>query len=177
MTTVTDDEKAFRDAMRDVAPHDARAPVPVPPKPVARARFTRLEAQQVLRESLLPVTDPALLETGDELSFRRDSVSPQILKRLRRGEFSVHAEIDLHGLTAIEARAVLSDFIHETLQHNHTCVRIVHGKGKRSGPKGPVLKNVVNVWLQQCDAVRAFGSARPVDGGSGAVLVLLSQGR
>jgi DNA-nicking Smr family endonuclease len=174
MTTVTDDEKAFRDAMQGVAPHAARAPLPTPPKPAARARFKRMDEQEVLRESLLPVTDPALLETGDELSFRSDSVSPQILKRLRRGEYSVHAEIDLHGLTAIQARVALSEFVREALQHEYSCVRIVHGKGKRSGQRGPVLKNVVNLWLRQCDAVRAFGSARPVDGGSGAVLVLLA---
>lgn len=164
----------FRDAMRDVQPRPATADTPsTPPKPSAKARFTRADHQQVLVESLLPVSDPALLETGDEISFRRDHVPHRILQKLRRGEYAVAAEIDLHGMTAIQARAALAQFIKDALFQSQSCVRVVHGKGRRSGPKGPVLKNVVNVWLRQCDAVNAFGSARPIDGGSGAVYVLL----
>ncbi|MGE0113477.1 MAG: Smr/MutS family protein [Steroidobacteraceae bacterium] len=164
----------FRNAVCDVQPRPAATPSPVTsPKPRASARFTRADQQQVLRESLLPVGDPALLETGDELNFRRDHVPQRILQRLRRGEYAVAAEMDLHGMTAIQARAALAEFIKDALHQGQTCVRIVHGKGRRSGPRGPVLKNVVNLWLRQCDAVSAFGSTRPVDGGSGAVYVLL----
>lgn len=160
--------------MRDVQPRPAALPGPsTARKPSARARFTRADQQEVLIESLLPVADPALLETGDELSFRRDHVPPRVLQRLRRGEYAVANEMDLHGMTAIQARAALAEFIKEALLHGHSCVRVVHGKGRRSGPRGPVLKNVVNLWLRKCDAVSAFGSARPLDGGSGAVYVLL----
>ena len=171
------DTHLFRQAVVDVRPR-ANVPVtPQPPKPVPKARFTRADQQEVLLESLLPVTDPAqlatLLESGDELSFRRDHVPLQVLKRLRRGEFAVMAEMDLHGMTAIQARQTLAGFIREAIDHGHSCVRIVHGKGLRSGPRGPVLKNVVNLWLRKCNAVTAFGSARPLDGGSGAVYVLL----
>ena len=169
-----DETELFRDAVRDVQPRPAAALSPLqPPKPRARARFTRADQQQVLLESLLPVTDPALLETGDELSFRRDHVPQRVLLRLRRGEYAVAAETDLHGLTAIQARAALAAFIKAALYQGQSCVRVVHGKGRRSGPRGPVLKNVVNQWLRNCDAVSAFGSARPLDGGSGAVYVLL----
>lgn len=173
MGSPSDDQRLFLDAMRDVVRHEVRTSPPPTPKPIARARFTRADHQEVLRESLLPVSDPALLETGDELSFRRDEVPHRVLQRLRRGEYSVRAEIDLHGLTAVEARATLSGFVHEAVSREFSCVRIVHGKGKRSGARGPVLKNVVNLWLRQCAAVRAFGSAPPVDGGTGAVYVLL----
>lgn len=169
----THERQLFIDAMCDVRPHVSRAVPPDKPKLKPSARFSRADQLAVLEESLQPITDPALLDTGDELSFRRDHVLHRTLQRLRRGEFSVRAEIDLHGLTAIEARAALAEFIHEALLQQYRCVRIVHGKGKRSGPRGPVLKNVVNRWLRQCDAVQAFGSARPIDGGSGAVYVLL----
>jgi DNA-nicking Smr family endonuclease len=169
-----DDAELFRQAVRDVQPRPAALPGPsTARKPSARARFTRADQQEVLIESLLPVADPALLETGDELSFRRDHVPPRVLQRLRRGEYAVANEMDLHGMTAIQARAALAEFIKEALLHGHSCVRVVHGKGRRSGPRGPVLKNVVNLWLRKCDAVSAFGSARPLDGGSGAVYVLL----
>jgi len=164
----------FRDAMRDVQPRAPTVDTPIqPPKPRPSARFTRADQQQVLMETLLPVDDPALLETGDELSFRRDHVPQRVLQRLRRGEYAVASEIDLHGMTAIQSRAALAEFIKEALYRGQSCVRVVHGKGRRSGPRGPVLKNVVNQWLRKCDAVTAFGSARPVDGGSGAVYVLL----
>ncbi|HSN72217.1 MAG TPA: Smr/MutS family protein [Steroidobacteraceae bacterium] len=163
----------FREAVRDVRPLAPRLARPVHPKPPALARFTRADHADVLAESLQPVTDPALLETGDELAFRRHHVPESVVRRLRRGQFAVDAEIDLHGLTAVEARAALRDFIADSSARRFRCVRIVHGKGKRSGPRGPVLKNVVNLWLRKSDRVLAFGSARPVDGGSGAVYVLL----
>ena len=53
------------------------------------------------------------------------------------------------------------------------CVRIVHGKGLRSGHRGPVLKGVVSALLRNTGAVLAYVSARPVDGGTGALYVLL----
>lgn len=165
----------FRSAMRDVQPRPASAVAPGNArKPSPKARFTRADQQQVLHESLHAEEDPALLETGDELSFRREHVPHRVLLKLRRGQYALMAEIDLHGMNAIQARHALAEFIKDALQQGYSCVRVVHGKGRRSGPRGPVLKNVVNLWLRKCDAVSAFGSARPMDGGSGAVYVLLN---
>lgn len=166
-------DKLFRDATRDVKPLPAKATRVVRPKPKPTARFTRADQQAVLRESLEPIADPALLETGDEISFRRNGVPETLLKKLRRGQFKVDAEIDLHGLTAPQARSALRAFIADELSRGAHCVRVIHGKGLGSGPRGPVLKNVVNVCLRRMAAVIAFGSARPLDGGYGAVYVLL----
>jgi DNA-nicking Smr family endonuclease len=168
-----EDDELFRAAMRDVKPLPERIAAVTPPKPPAQARFTRADEQEVLRESLLPPADAAAVATGEELSFRRPHVTEAVLLKLRRGHYVVDAEVDLHGLNAAQARIVLRDFIAAAFAHNHSCVRIVHGKGKRSGSRGPVLKHLVNHWLQRIDAVLAFGSARAVDGGSGAVYVLL----
>jgi DNA-nicking Smr family endonuclease len=131
----------------------------------------------VLRESLLPPEDESLLATGEELSFRRPHVTEATLLKLRRGHFVVDAETDLHGLNAADAKVLLRQFIAESIARRMTCVRVIHGKGRRSGPRGPVLKHMVNHWLQRFDAVLAFGSARAVDGGSGAVYVLLRPAR
>ena len=166
--------RTFRDAVRDVR----RLKRPgvrhsTPPKPPPRARFTRADQVEVLRESLLPPTDEAMLDTGDELNFRRSHVPESVLVKLRRGHYAVDAEVDLHGLTGAEAKAALREFIAEAVTRRMSCVRVIHGKGRRSGPRGPVLKNVVNHWLQRADDILAFGSARGVDGGSGAVYVLL----
>lgn len=168
------DDQSFRDAMRDVRRlrnTDKRAPSA--PKPPARARFARADQQEVLKESLLPPSDEAALATGDELSFRRPHIPEGVLTKLRRGHYVVDGEIDLHGMTGAEAKAALREFVTEAVVRRMSCVRIVHGKGRRSGPRGPVLKNVVNQWLQRIDQIQAFGSARQVDGGSGAVYVLL----
>jgi DNA-nicking Smr family endonuclease len=168
-----EDGKLFRTAMRDVKRLRPRRSAIVAPKPPPQARFTRADEQQVLRESLLPPADEAAIATGEELSFRRPHITEAILLKLRRGHYVVDAEIDLHGLNAAEAKIVLRDFIAEATLRRFSCVRIVHGKGKRSGARGPVLKQLVNHWLQRMDAVQAFGSARAVDGGNGAVYVLL----
>lgn len=165
--------RTFRDAMRDVRRLRSAETAQRAPKPPPRARFTRADRLEVLRESLLPPADEAMLSTGDELSFRRPHVPEPVLIRLRRGQFAVDAEIDLHGMTGAEAKAALRGFIAEAIFRRMSCVRVIHGKGRRSGPRGPVLKNVVNQWLQRADDVLAFGSARAVDGGSGAVYVLL----
>ena len=166
--------RAFREAMRDVRRMKrAQRSHPPQPKPPAEARFTRADQREVLRESLQGPADESVLGTGDELSFRRPHVPESVLGRLRRGQFVVDAEIDLHGLSGAQAKAALREFIGVALERHMSCVRVVHGKGRRSGPRGPVLKNVVNHWLQRADDVLAFGSARAVDGGSGAVYVLL----
>lgn len=180
MSSQDDEElELFQVAMRDVKPLRAVKASSVPhaarprPKPLPRARFRRADDLEVLRESLLPPADEALLATGDELSFRRHHVPEQVLLKLRRGQYAVDAEIDLHGLTGAEAKAALREFIADAVARGLRCVRVVHGKGKRSGPRGPVLKNIVNNWLQRTDSVLAFGSARSVDGGHGASYVLL----
>ena len=168
-----DDNELFRAAMRDVKRLPERTVAVSGPKPPAQARFKRADEKEVLRESLLPPADEAALATGEELSFRRPHITEAVLLKLRRGHYVVDAEVDLHGLNAAQARIVLRDFIADATARSYSCVRIVHGKGKRSGNRGPVLKHLVNHWLQRIDAVLAFGSARAVDGGSGAVYVLL----
>lgn len=97
------------------------------------------------------------------------------MRKLARGGYSVQAEIDLHGMTVAEARERLSDFIEHSVLANNMCVRIVHGKGLGSGDRGPVLKSAVNRWLRRWDRVLAFVSARQVDGGTGAIYVLLQK--
>jgi DNA-nicking Smr family endonuclease len=172
-----DDLRAFREAMNDVRPLPAREPVAAAPRPRAVARFARAGEREVLRESLLPPADPALLDTGEEIAYRRPGVREDVLRRLRRGQFAVAAEIDLHGLGRHAAHEALRQFIGEAATRSLRCVRVIHGKGRGSGPRGPVLKHVVNHWLRRMDDVVAFASARPVDGGTGAVYVLLAPAR
>jgi DNA-nicking Smr family endonuclease len=171
-----EDKQAFREAMSDVRPLRPRELSPPAPKPTAEARFSRLEREEILRDSLADGIDPAELETGEEMVFRRPGIPEDIMRKLRRGQFAVESEIDLHGLGRHAAHDALRDFIGECVTRRMRCVRVIHGKGLRSGPRGPVIKHVVNRWLRRMDDVTAFATARPVDGGTGAVYVLLGRG-
>lgn len=173
-----DDPELFRRAMRGVrriSTSTSNGRVSTPRKPRPTARFARAERSAVLQESL-GLTSPLdpVQESGDALLFRRPGVSEQIFRRLRRGQYRVEAEIDLHGMTAQHAQIALRDFLAECLHHRARIARVIHGKGLRSGTRGPVLKSLVSSYLQRVGNVLAFASAREVDGGSGAILVLLA---
>jgi DNA-nicking Smr family endonuclease len=169
----TEEARLFRDAVRDVRPLRANVPAAALPKPRPRARFARADRAAVLRESL-DGAGPETPHGGDALTFQRPGVSSSVLRRLRRGEYRVQREIDLHGLTVPEAKQALRQFLIASLEQDVRCVRIIHGKGLRSGHRGPVLKAAVGGVLHRTGAVLAYVSARPADGGTGALYVLLS---
>ena len=170
----TADAVAFREAMQDVKPLASRARVPsARRKPPAKARFTAADRAMVLVESLQGVGVGEITDSGDEISFRRDGVQDGVLRKLKRGEYRVEDVCDLHGLRVNEAKAALREFLAEALAHRLRCVRIIHGKGMNSGPRGPVIKTAVNMILRKTGPVLAFTSARRVDGGTGAINVLL----
>ena len=169
-----DADELFRRAVAGARPLAQRDVVHPPRRrPPPPARFRRRDEARVLEESLVDDIDETETGAGERLSFRRPEVGPRTLRRLARGRYSVQAEIDLHGMTAAEAEIALRDFIEASLAAQHRCVRIVHGKGLGSGHAGPVLKARVNGWLRRWRNVLAFASARQVDGGTGAVYVLL----
>lgn len=165
----------FRHAMRGVRRLEFDAPATgVPRRVTPRARFTRAERHAVLQESLGHASPLAPVEeSGDALLFQRPEVPSATFRRLRAGQYRVEGEIDLHGLTAAMAVPALREFLADALRHRVRVVRVVHGKGLRSGNRGPVLKQIAGHFLSRVGAVLAFASAREVDGGSGAILVLL----
>lgn len=133
-----------------------------------------LEESMPLLGTMPPDAEARDAVTGEGvLSFRRGGVRDQVLRRLRRGLYPVDDELDLHGLSQTAARSHLADFIARSRDGGCRCVRIIHGKGYRSGARGPVLKTAVNLWLRRHMDVMAFVSARAIDGGAGAVYVLL----
>ena len=161
--------------MTDVVPlaHAARVEHQRPrPAPIPLQRMR--DEQSALRESLQSTAHPdAGLATGEELVYVRSGIPRNVLRNLRRGHWVIREHLDLHGLTAPEARVVTATFLAVCVQRGVRCVRIVHGKGLRSPNREPVLKRKLGHWLMQRDEVLAFCEARPQDGGSGAVVVLL----
>jgi DNA-nicking Smr family endonuclease len=165
----------FRAAVGAVAPlrHERVHQRPPPPPPIPQQ--TRRDERQVIEDMVQEIRDPAELETGEELIYARPGVPPEVLRRLRRGQFSVNGELDLHGMTTAVARLALTEFFKEARRRGLRCVRVIHGKGRGSPAGRGILKQKVNHWLRQRDEVLAFSSSRPVDGGTGAVYVLLKR--
>jgi DNA-nicking Smr family endonuclease len=169
-----DDAALFRAAIGEVKPIRAHAPVAnEKPKPRPRARMAERDEAEALGEFARLLRDSAPLEAGDTASYRRDHLPPRLFQRLKRGQFSIQDELDLHGATATQAEAMLRQFLSEAHAHEYGCVRIIHGKGLQSDTAAPVLKNLVDRMLRQRNDVLAFHSAPPAQGGTGAVLVLL----
>lgn len=168
-----DDLALFRRAVEGAVPVKVKFAELPKKRPPPRARFRRDDEQAVLRESLDIDIDDLEASAGERLRYRRPELGERTLRRLARGRYAVQAEIDLHGMTATEAEDALREFVDASLQNGHRCVRVIHGKGLGSGLGGPVLKVRVNRWLRRWREVLAFVSARQVDGGAGAVYVLL----
>ncbi|SFF44825.1 DNA-nicking endonuclease, Smr domain [Fontimonas thermophila] len=177
MTAIDDeDARLFRLAMRDVRPRPPSPRVADPGRrPEPRAHQREADDLEVLREMLLD-PDPGLLEHGETLHYRAPGVQEAVLRRLRRGHYHIERVLDLHGHNRDQARHAIVRFLAECRQRDIRCVRIIHGKGHGSPNSGPVLKRLLDGWLRQRRDVLAFCSARPVDGGSGALYVLLRSG-
>ena len=140
--------------------------------PVAKQRQKDEEA--VLRDALSDEFDAStLLDTDEMLSFRRPGIGRDVTHKLRKGDWAIQGEVDLHGLRSEEARVVLAEFIRNAHRQGLRCLRVVHGKGLGSPGKTPVLKSKVHSWLVQKNQVMAFVQAKPAEGGAGALVVLL----
>ena len=169
-----DDVALFRESMKDVTllrstnqvAQYNRKPRPIPLKSMEDER-------QVLVDMFSDEYDPSDMQPGDILSYCRNGIQDRVFSKLRRGGYRVASELDLHGFNVEQARQYLYFFLQTAHPRQGECVRVIHGKGNRSTNQGPVLKIKISRWLGQHDRVLAYHSARPVDGGTGAVYILL----
>jgi len=166
-----EDIEAFREAVGEVEPlkqdraepfRRGRRPVPIEQEP-----------ESLFEEDFAD----RRTETGEELLFVRPGLQRRVVRELRRGRIVPEASLDLHGLHVEEARRVLQQFVADALSRRLRCLRVIHGKGRRTGERQPVLKEKVDQWLPQCPQVLAVCSAPAWDGGAGAAYVLLSRQR
>lgn len=168
-----DDRRLFREAIGEVHRFDPVDPAPAPGKPAPHPHMLEADEAAVPGELLHMTFDPASMEVGEELSFLRDGYPPKLLRQLKRGQFSVQDDLDLHQMNAAAAQVSIIEFLAEAQKAGIRCVRIIHGKGLRSKAAGPVLKMLTDRMLRRRDDIIAFASARPALGGTGAVVVLL----
>ena len=173
MGSAPEDEEDFRRAVADAKPlAPQKRPAPhrrrVSPIPKQRLRDERA----VLAESLGPSSLDDAIDSGDELAYLSPGLGRDMLRKLRRGHWVVEDELDLHGMNRHMAAISVTDFLRQCRQRRLGCVRIIHGKGRGSHQREPVLKGLLRKWLVRQD-VLAFSQAPANQGGSGAVLVLL----
>lgn len=169
------DRELFRQAVGKVRPvrHDSvpthlRRPAPDPVQ-------TRADERAVMAALATGEDAPEDAESGEEIHFKRPGLQDRVFQKLRRGQFSIEAELDLHGLSIAAARDALSRFLADLRRRRQSCVRIIHGKGRGSRDGKPVLKSKLQGWLRQREEILAYCSARPWDGGTGAVYVLIKR--
>ena len=172
-----DDVALFRGAIDGVRPIDTPAPPPERPRPPPVPRQRAEDEAEALAQSRTLSWLEATIDAAEALAWRRDEVPEKVLKQLKRGGYSVGAELDLHAMRALEAERWLREFLAEARAEGLACVRIIHGKGRRAAEGGSVLKALVDRMLRQRGDVLAFASAPEAMGGTGAVLVLLARRR
>jgi DNA-nicking Smr family endonuclease len=178
------DEDFFQKAMKDVVPlKDNRRKVAR--SPAKKEAFHDLISSQGDKEreylsSLVKDSAAWDISFSDEyMEGVVPGVGPKIMKRLKRGEFSIQDHVDLHGLTKKEAEVVVNEFIINSYQKGFRCVLIIHGRGLGSIDHQPTIKKEIPVWFRRGmlkKIVLAFVTARPCDGGAGALYVLLKKG-
>lgn len=164
----------FREAMTGVSPlqndkmhHDSSKP---------KVKRIQLEEQTLeIHDPLSDQLDVEETEPEELLSYCANGIQKSVFRKLRSGSYRISDELDLHGATIKQAKQILLYYLQEVPQFENCCIRIIHGKGHRSGNNKPVIKTYVNHWLCEHERVLAFHTAKPRDGGAGAVYVLLKR--
>lgn len=170
----SDDKNLFRRVIGDVRPVEDHRDRSRPAAAKPGARQTEADEALVMSELLLHGPDHLDTECGEELGWRHPGLQTGVMKRLKRGRYAVADELDLHTMRLPVAEQAIIGFIAESRAQGYSCVRIIHGKGLRSRGQ-PVLKKLTAKLLRRMPGVLAFCSARQVDGGTGAVYVLLQR--
>ena len=174
MTKERAEDEVFREAVRDVrpiAPSNRVLPQRSKPAPIPVKRLE--DEQAVLNELAHLALDGDDVEMEDDATFLRPGLPREILRKLRRTHWVIQDTLDLHGLTGDEAVAETAVFLAACKREGRRCVRIVHGKGLRSPGREPVLKRRIRKLLTRRDEVLAYVEPRALQGGGGAVIVLL----
>jgi len=137
-----------------------------------------LEAYDELRALVTGEVPFDIADSDEFIEGHARGLDPRVIKRLRRGEFAVQAHVDLHGMLKDEAKLELEAFLAKSRQQGRRCVLVVHGRGLHSKDQVPVLKEALKRWMHTARFSRhvlGFSTARPHDGGAGAIYVLLKR--
>ena len=169
-----EDAGLFLEAVKDARPLQQTRVNHAAPKPRPKPRKISADDHVRMADTFSDHYIPAHeLDGPDATNYVRPGHSPDILRKLRRGQWRIEAQRDLHGLIADEARLYVAEFLIDCLARGVRCIRFIHGRGLGSRNGEPVLKNRLRSWLVQREEVIAYCQAGESDGGSGALVVLL----
>jgi DNA-nicking Smr family endonuclease len=175
------EEELWASATSGVRPMDPGHGTVAPPAPRSATEAfwdPDLEAVDALR-ALVSGDAPFDLADGDEfIEGKVAGLDHHVVRKLRRGDFAVQGHVDLHGMTRDEAKRAVEAFLRASRNAGKRCVLVVHGRGLHSRDQLPVLKDALKTWLSTARFARhvlAFATARPADGGAGAIYVLLKR--
>jgi DNA-nicking Smr family endonuclease len=182
--TAPDDTQLLEEALRDVRPLGGprRHAPPAPAEPVLTRAIVSEDAEVLaeLSDLVMGQGEFDVTETEEYVEGARVDLDPRLIVRLRRGEFAVEAYLDLHGMTQPDSKLALNEFIVESVRKGRRTVLVVPGRGLGSPGGRPVLKHATVQWLSHgtlSGYVLGFVTARPTDGGAGALYVLLRRDR
>ena len=176
-----EEDLLFREAMSGVETLDCNTVEPRKPGPLATpSRRPMLEEESEAYAQLVDLVSGDgsfdIQYTDEYIEGAIVGADPELLLKLRRGDFSIQAHYDLHGMTAAEAREAVERFILSSVMKGFRCVLIIHGRGLNSQDHMPILKDRMSSWLKRGRLKRlvlAFATAQPCDGGAGAMYLLL----
>ncbi|MGO9058232.1 MAG: Smr/MutS family protein [Candidatus Binataceae bacterium] len=181
--SLPDDTHLLQEALRDVRPLSGPRHAPPPseqPSPVRAIVSEDAEVLAELSDLVMGQGEFDITETEEYVEGARVDLDPRLIVRLRRGEFAVEAYLDLHGMTQLDSKQALNEFIQESVRKGRRTVLVVPGRGLGSPGGRPVLKHATVQWLSHgtlSGYVLGFVTARPTDGGAGALYVLLRRDR
>jgi DNA-nicking Smr family endonuclease len=175
----------FLEAMSDVTPlKSLKNKVIRPPnmgmRPGHPVQDEELEVMTSLAELVSGAGEMDIVYSDEYIEGSVKGFSRKLMRRLKKGEFPIQDYIDLHGLTKKEAEVKVRDFLTQSAAMGLRCVLIVHGRGRNSENQMPILKEQLPVWLSRGPVrkvVLAFSTARPYDGGTGALYILIKRRR
>ena len=169
-------DSLFREAVSDIVPMRHNQVVHDTAKPSFMLAKKEEDEGFVVKDAISDdFEEDKSIQPEDILSFCQPGIQLRVFRKLRTGHYPISDELDLHGLTITEAKQALLHFLQLVDQLDRRCVRVIHGKGRRSNINGPILKRKVAYWLSEHGRVLAYHSTLLHDGGAGALYVLLKK--
>lgn len=171
-----DDASLFYAAMDGVQQLTHRGEAPTPNPRLPELIDENAEALAQLSELVAGQGTFEISASDEFIEGASPGTDRNLMRALRRGDFTLQGRLDLHGMTQAQAKAAVDRFLTDSRRAGRRCVLIIHGRGLNSQDQLPVLKEQVRGWLEHKSVgkgVLAFATARPQDGGAGAVYVLL----
>jgi DNA-nicking Smr family endonuclease len=178
-----DDEKSFSDLMagegvKPLSKSDDKVRLKSRSTSPEQSRVRKVAAVTHANQDDWDLVPP--LGPHDVVEFKSDGIQDGVFRKLKQGAYSGDARLDLHRHTVDDAHRALSRFVRDCNQNEIRSGLILHGKGFHSrareqnadGKEISRIKSCVVHWLKGMEDVMAFSSARPADGGTGALYVL-----